>query len=544
MTTHKDWLSRISRRDFLEGTLATAAGLSVLPSCATGKKVLLPPHGALAGEIYEACHARAGESARRDALEPECPAVAILGGGLSGLSAGWALKKLGIDDFVIFDKEPVAGGHARTAQLQGRIAAAGGASSLEPWGELLVDFYRSVGVVPAGAEKPEPQYLLPEPANRSFIGGRWVDDAWGEGMDRLPLGEETLTSLKRLRASVRALGAFKGSDGKSAFDVPADESTEDDRVRGLDEQSFAAWAASLDIPPEVTAFFDPFCRADLGMTPGDVSAWAAIGSLQSEWSPSLARPGGTAYLAERLVRLVGQRRLKLSRIAVHVAPVVGGVEVTTTDPAGKDVRTLRAKRAIVALPKYIAGRVVAELPQAQRAAWQGLDYRPYLVANLALRELDPSLGYDNWLHRGDEEPPERRLVTDVIVADIQERRGAGGPGLLTAYCPVLPPFTRRQLVTEPYEVWAERIVSAIEPALPGLRERLLAMDLFRWGHARVTAPPGAIFGGSRALAMRAFGPLHFAHTDLDGVPAVEGAIAHGVRAGREAAKALGVRIAQ
>jgi hypothetical protein len=70
------------------------------------------------------------------------------------------------------------------------------------------------------------------------------------------------------------------------------------------------------------------------------------------------------------------------------------------------------------------------------------------------------------------------------------------------------------------------------------------MDLFRWGHARVTAPPGAIFGGSRALAMRAFGPLHFAHTDLDGVPAVEGAIAHGVRAGREAAKALGVRIAQ
>jgi hypothetical protein len=104
---------------------------------------------------------------------------------------------------------------------------------------------------------------------------------------------------------------------------------------------------------------------------------------------------------------------------------------------------------------------------------------------------------------------------------------------------VLAPFDRSQVLELPFETWVERILASLGPAFPGIRERLTAVDLFRWGHALVESPPGFVFGPARADACRAAPPLYFAHTDVDGVPAVESAIAHGVRAAEEVARALG-----
>lgn len=47
-----------------------------------------------------------------DATRPRKPRIAIVGGGISGLSAAWALN--GIGDVTLFEAEPRLGGHART----------------------------------------------------------------------------------------------------------------------------------------------------------------------------------------------------------------------------------------------------------------------------------------------------------------------------------------------------------------------------------------------------------------------------------------------
>ena len=85
-------------------------------------------------------------------------------------------------------------------------------------------------------------------------------------------------------------------------------------------------------------------------------------------------------------------------------------------------------------------------------------------------------------------------------------------------------------------------MSGLAPAVPSLRERLQAIDLFRWGHAVVLARPGFVFGSARVGALAPLGAVHFAHTDVDGSPSVEGAILQGLRAAREASLALGRKI--
>jgi len=540
MAQSESWLRRISRRDFLEGVLVAGAGAS-LTSCvhAPSAPARAQPRG-MGGEVFKACHALgSGATFSEGVLESELHDVVVLGAGLSGLCAAWALKKSGVGDVVLLDKEPVAGGEARALQIAGKRAAAGAAYSLTPWGDPLFDFYRALGVVPEGGTKPDPKYLVPEPANRSFYGGRWIDDAWNDGMGNLPLESAALADLKTLRATMLELASYKTTDGRPAFETPVDDCTHDEAIRALDRVSFAAWVASRGWRPEATAFFDPYCRSALGMKSDEVSAWAAINFLQAEFGPTLTQPGGTAWLAEKLVALVGAQSLKLGRNIVRVVTADDGVRVTTTDVEGQDPRTLKARRAIFALPKYLAPFLLPQATAGRCQVWSGFAFGPYIVANLAVSEIDRGTHYDNWLHRDAAAPGEARLVTDFIVADAQERKGATGPGVLTVYCPVVAPFERAQVLRESFDVWAERIVSGLAPAVPSLRERLQAIDLFRWGHAVVLSRTGFVFGPERTSALIPLGAIHFANTDVDGSPSVEGALLQGLRAAKEAATALG-----
>ena len=51
------------------------------------------------------------------------------------------------------------------------------------------------------------------------------------------------------------------------------------------------------------------------------------------------------------------------------------------------------------------------------------------------------------------------------------------------------------------------------------------MALSRWGHPMLTPKPGQLADGTLARAGRRHGPILFAHTDTQGAPAFENAMA-------------------
>jgi predicted NAD/FAD-binding protein len=82
--------------------------------------------------------------------------IAVVGGGIAGLSAGWSLASK--HDVVLFEKEPVAGGHAFTIEVPNGAESAPadiGFLILQPWSysnllALLRHFRVSTRIVSPG----------------------------------------------------------------------------------------------------------------------------------------------------------------------------------------------------------------------------------------------------------------------------------------------------------------------------------------------------------------------------------------------------------
>jgi hypothetical protein len=64
------------------------------------------------------------------------------------------------------------------------------------------------------------------------------------------------------------------------------------------------------------------------------------------------------------------------------------------------------------------------------------------------------------------------------------------------------------------------------------------LDVMRWGHAMIRPQPGFLWGASRRAAAQPLRGIHFAHSDLSGLPLCEEAFDQGERAAREALAAL------
>ena len=108
---------------------------------------------------------------------------------------------------------------------------------------------------------------------------------------------------------------------------------------------------------------------------------------------------------------------------------------------------------------------------------------------------------------------------------------------LTVYMP-LTEADRPALLTTPIEDYEEAILADLERVLPGVRDTVVAFDLYRWGHAMVAARPGFLFGAERIAAKEPLGAISFACTDLEGIPTFECAAASAFRAAREVAALL------
>ena len=93
----------------------TAAGLSPLAGCARQETRRLPP-GVLSGASFNWGHLLREPEKLPPPSETLRVPVAIVGGGIGGLSAAWKLARSGFKDFLLFELESETGGNARAGR--------------------------------------------------------------------------------------------------------------------------------------------------------------------------------------------------------------------------------------------------------------------------------------------------------------------------------------------------------------------------------------------------------------------------------------------
>ncbi|MCA9534993.1 MAG: NAD(P)-binding protein [Myxococcales bacterium] len=482
--------------------------------------------------------------------------LAILGGGPAGLSAAYRASATLSEGVALFELEPVLGGTARSAES---------AVTPYPWGAHYLPMPMAHNpdllalLQDMNALEPDPQeggelrgaeaLLVREPESRIFHQGYWERGLYPYA----GASADDLAELARFRQKVDEYVRYRDSQGRRAFAIPVALSTTDEQVMALDRLSAAAWLDREGFrSARLRWLVDYACRDDYGLRAEQASAWAML----FYWVARTEEPGedtvdlltwpeGNGALVNHMAARAAQRGVRLERgqMAVQVVarePGAGDasapVEIIIQDTGTNTLRRVTADRCIVAMPRFVANRVVRGLAERDPQVAERFTYGAWMVANLHVRERPSSRGvgecWDNVLY----DSPSLGYVSAT-----HQRGRDHGPGVLTYYWPLATADAaegRRNLFEADYGTWRDAILSDLRRAHRHLPEELTRLDVFRWGHAMIQPRVGMLASETRRAAAAPLGAVHFAHSDLSGIAIFEEAFYHGVRAADEALAAL------
>ena len=540
---------RSNRRELLASFLGGSVAVS-LSGCG-GEEVPLPPGDLVDPSVSLGHRLRDGWRPRPAADAWESCETVIVGGGVAGLAAGWRLTQAGHRDFLLLELESELGGTAR-----GGESAIGG----YPWGahyvpvplaenRLLIRLLREAGIVEEtsadGSVVIAEQHRCRDPQERLFFRGRWMEGLY------LHAGEtvEDVEQFQRFQLEVGEWAAWRDGRGRRAFAIPVASGSDDPEVTRLDRLSMAEWLRGRGYTStRLLWLVDYACRDDYGLTAAQTSAWAGLFYFASrlkdataEAQPLMTWPEGNARLVKWL-RQPQSDRIRPGWMVTEITPLGTAespeqVEVVAVSGDATTVRGIRSRRVILAVPQFLAVRLVSDWrsrPPLSRLAFQ---YGAWMVANLHLRDRPASRGFplawDNVLY----ESPSLGYVVNT-----HQQGRDHGPMILSYYFPLTdadPRLARQRLLSTDREGWAEVALTDLGQAHPDLRGLTTRLDVMRWGHAMIRPTPGFLWGSERRQAAQPYRGIHFAGADLSGIPLFEEALYHGVRAAEERLASVG-----
>ncbi|MGX7953304.1 hypothetical protein ACWPM1_12155 [Tsuneonella sp. HG249] len=569
--------SRVTRRDFCNGALV-GAGAALLHGCGSSvDNAAGPPPSGLGAEWngpsglgeYSGSNGNTWRTMEaghriRDAAFSDTAALVdtgerydliVVGGGFAGLGALHAFRKDHPQGTcLLLDNQEIFGGYAKANEFEidGYRLASSQASlnfvlpkspedrGAEIWADLGLprefefaereDGNRAVAFA---ASTSSPLYYGEQSANVGYFFGEggWAKDIWQDELRRAPFSEATKRSLFAMRVRKRA-GTVSRAEGAR-----------------LDAMSFSDFATrELKATPEALAYI----TQGMCITGPQISAYGARsfpgleryapGSTEAANAERfISFPSGNTVLARALVRAAvpdafsrkGSPSETFGRIApaaldrpgaacrvrqratvIRVANLPGGRVEVIYERDGK-LHKATAGAAVLGIGAWVAKRIIQDLPEAHRAAFDCYLYSPMLMVNVALRNwrfLDKlGISAARWFEGtgfycnirkpmvwggGSPAPfhPDKPIVMTMYVAFPRANLPLEAQG----------PDARMELYSTSYAEYEKRIVRQLETmfAVGGFDagRDIAGMVLNRWGHAFVTPPPGFYFAAPGQIA--------------------------------------------
>jgi hypothetical protein len=531
-----------TRREVLAAFLGLPAALAACNSHESSPP--LPPGEIVGASDVIGHRIRDGLSIAPSQDQWERAGVVIVGSGVAGLSAAWQLLRAGFEDFVLIELEQAPGGTARS-----------GTSSLiaYPWGAHylpapmkentgLLSLLDEMGLLEGSDGEGEPivaeQFLCRDPEERVFYRGRWYEGLY------LHAGASSADTAQfdAFNAEVNRYVAWRDARGRRAFAIPVATGSDDAEITALDKITMAEWLEGKGWDSQrLRWLIDYGCRDDYGLTIDQTSAWAGLFYFCSRVTkpgadarPLITWPEGNGRLVSHLYGKVNSK-VRLGLAAAEIIPTdpngLRGVDVIAVDHEGKSAVGFHADQVIFAAPTFLTSYVIRPYRDSPPPHVAEFRYGAWMVANLFLKDRPKDRGFplawDNVLYESES--------LGYVVATHQ--RGLDrGPSVFTYYYPLCDPDpaeARRKLLALGRDEWADIALTDLSRAHHEIRTLTEHLDVMRWGHAMIRPRPGFVWGEARQTALTPHRGIHFAHTDLSGVPLFEEAFYHGSRAAEE-----------
>ncbi len=453
--------------------------------------------------------------------------LAVVGGGISGLCTAYLLRDL---EPVLFDLRPRFGGAAQGEVWAGTRYSLGSAYVITPDpGTFLDDIYRELGL--DKVVRVDHDQMMIE------LGGAVSEKFWS-GAGGNP---------EDAKAFEAYAGVVQRMAGAEYPDIPLPDGNVD-WIHELDLKTLKRdieEKMGVAVPPNLAAAIQAYCYSSFAAGWDEISAAGGWNFLAAEEYGRWVCPGGNAWMADRFYKgLLGNekpmrsgcsgRRLRGSCMVVDVRLAANDrVQVTYQDADG-GLRSLLAKRVVMACPKMLCKYIMSDLEKRDVPKWDAmhkLQYKAYVMVNVLLNAPIERDFYDIFL-LGDGDFPmdpgeaEVRLkVIDALNGHFA-RRIDSQRSVLTLYWPL--PFTTARFLLIDSTGWrtmSERLAPQLKSILELLKVPVSAVEqvrMTRWGHALPLHTPNLIAGGTVDELRRPYeGKVYFVNQDNWALPAVE-----------------------
>jgi monoamine oxidase len=294
--------------------------------------------------------------------------VAIVGAGLAGLVAARRLSEAGAAVLVLEARERVGGRLLNEEIGDGKVVEVGG-QWIGPTQERIAALADELGIE-TFPTYDEGRHLIEAGGKRASYEGS--------------LSDARLRLVRDLARAISPLAMVDFEQARARLDrmarqVPLDEPWMAPRAARWDSETFATWLRRNTRTLAARHLFELVVEAVWAAEPGDVSLLHVLFYTRSASGfESLVGTGGGAQqdrfhggsqrLALIMAEQLGAERLRLGAPVRRIEHGEGGVALHADGPAGATAGlAVRARRAIVAIPPTLAGRIAYDPPlPAQR----------------------------------------------------------------------------------------------------------------------------------------------------------------------------------
>jgi hypothetical protein len=470
--------SKLPRRDFIKFVVAG----SMASGCPVDHALLADPPAPpahVAGERFAICHQiRDGHAFPKPDATRKVD-IAIVGGGMAGLSAAYFLRG---KDWLLLEKEEHFGGNAYQQDFAGQPYSTAAAYDFR--GSDSDHLAKEIGLNLLPIDMPDP----------TIDNGVYTPDTWRSGLSHLPYSKETVASFKKFSEDILKIDPQKD-------------------MLELDSRPFTEITGKY--APEITKWWDAYGLSNWGAVTEDTTAFIGVSDaqylLKGEDSTRVILPGGLGCISHKLVEVMqpqcGERML-------------GGATVVSVVPETKEVRvtymqedkltTVSAQVVLMCTQKFITSRLVAGLPNDQKLAMRRMRYAPVPLINMIFDKRIYDRGYDNWCPGNS--------FTDFIVADWTIRNQPGYKPkyeILTFYSTLRESERSTLLEESDGKKFAAKVLKDFQKLLPEFNVDPIEIHLYRRGHAMMMAVPGQ-YTKNRMIASRPMDRIFFGNSDSGG----------------------------